>query len=161
MDIEEIIIETLRLAEQMELESDCPPNIYTCLVKEISADTSVFSEIVLTGELCVCAHSEQVATLLFFLLNGIFDHNDNRLEWYTQMLERCVNMDYDDVTAENAVTHWTNYYLEHIIELKEHNITQPIVIYPIIGSEKRGIITLTPSICDIWTLPRIKRQFTE
>lgn len=157
MDIEEIIIETLRIAEQMELEHEGPPNIYTCLVRDDSGSLeSVFAEVVLTGELCVCAANKQVAVLLFFLIQGVFDHGSHRLEWYTRQLERCINLDYDDVTAEDVMKVWTNQY-QSMVEIKEHNIIQPIVVQPM----DRGNVTLTPSICDIWTLPRIRRQFTD
>jgi hypothetical protein len=173
MDIEEIIIEALRLAEQIELEHgpSAPPHIYTCIVKATggtlrATNVGMFSDVVLTGELCVCAHSEQVALLIFFLIHGIFDYGDNRLEWYTQILEGCINIDYDDVTAELVMQSWTKWYYS-VIEIKEHNIAQPIVVYPILcdtaaaGTALRGVVTLTPSICDIWTLPRIRRQFTD
>jgi len=157
MDIEEIIIETLRIAEQMELEHEGPPNIYTCLVRNNSTE-SVFSEVVLTGELCVCAANRQVAVLLFFLIQGVFDHGDHRLEWYTRELERCINLDYDDVTADDVIKLWTDQY-QSTVEIKEHNIIQPIVVQPM--AMDRGNVTLIPSVCDIWTLPRIRRQFTD
>lgn len=165
MDIEEIIIETLRIAEHIELEHEGPPNIYTCLVKtptskvtniDALVGTGVFSEVVLTGELCVCAASHDVAVLLFFLLQGIYDYGEHRLEWYTQELEKCINMEYDDVTPEVAIKLWTEQYNKSA-EVQQHNIVQPIVIKPM----DHSVITLTPSICDIWTLPRIRRQFTE
>lgn len=152
MDIEELIIETLRLCEHIELDHEGPPRIFTCLTDE----TSLFSEVVLTGELCVCAHSRTVAVFLFFLINGIFDHAEHRLEWYTQELEQCINLEYDDITPETAIKLWTEHY-ETTVKVQEHNINQPIIVHPM----ERSIVTLTPSICDIWTLPRIRRQFTD
>lgn len=152
MDIEEIIVETLRLSEQLEMESNNSARLYTCLV---SGD-SFFAETVQLGELCVCACNEQVAVLIFFLLQGIFDHTDNKLEWFTQELESCINLDYDEVTPEVAMKLWTNKYKSQA-QITSHNISQPIVVHPM----DEAVITMTPSICDIWTLPRIYRQFTD
>ena len=151
MDIEELLIETLKVAEMRELHATGPPNIYTCLVPEPIDKDGVFAEIVVTGELCVCAADPQVASLLFFLIQGVFDHTFDRDEWYLEMLSMRVNMEYDDVSAEDALVIWAKLYAEQV-EIKEHNIVQPIIIQPLSKA-------ITPSICDIWTLPRIRRQF--
>jgi hypothetical protein len=154
MDIEELVIETLRLCEHLELEDDEPPNIYTCMAIGSAQDSSAFNDVAATGELCVCAHNPTVATFIFFLMQGVFDHPDDRLEWYTQHLEQC--LEYDEITPEVAIELWTARYAK-VAKITEHNITQPIVTRPMDGAT----VTLTPSICDIWTLPRIRRQFTD
>lgn len=156
MDIEEIIVETLRLSEQLEIDSDNTARLYTCLVPEDRYSDSFFAETVQLGELCVCACNEQVAVLIFFLLQGIFDHTDNKLEWFTQELENCINLDYEDITPEVAMKLWTEKYKTKV-EISSHNISQSIVVHPM----NKAVITMTPSICDIWTLPRIHRQFTD
>lgn len=180
MDIEDIIIEALRFAEQTELQSENQLHIYTCMVKSPGLGGGggggprhgMFSEVALTGDICVCAHEGQVALLLFFLLYGIFDYGDDKLEWYTQTLSDCINrtevscVDADEVTAEIAMKLWNEWY-GNLVEISQHNITQPIIVYPIIShgiagsAPKRGTITFTPSISDIWTLPRVRRQFTD
>lgn len=156
----ELILETLRIAEVKELDYEGPPHIYTCLLKDhdiaSSTASNLFADIVLTGELCVCAGDPQVARLLFFLIQGVFDHQSDKYKWYTEALESRINLEYDDVTPEEALAAWADYY-DSIAEVREHNISQPIVTYPM----ERGMVTLTPSICDIWTLPRIRRQFSE
>ena len=152
MDVEEIIIETLKLVTHIELNHEGPPNIYTCLLRNPESD-SIFNEVVLAGDVCVCAHTSQVATLLFYLMHGIFDHSTNRLKWYTKVLEKVY---YDDITPEVAVEIWTNYY-ESIAEIKKHNITQSIIIYP----TESTIVNMTPGTCDIWTIPRVRRQFND
>jgi hypothetical protein len=150
MDVEEIIIETLKIAEHIELDHDGPPKIYTCCI----SNKSVFSDVVRTGELCICAHSERVATLLFFLLHGIFDqvNLEHRTKWYTEELQQSIDLDYEDITAEIAMGLWIHRF-QSAAEITEHNIVQPIIIS--VGASSRA---LTPSICDIWTLPRIRRQ---
>jgi len=153
MDIDDVVIEALRLAEHIEQDSVDIPHIYTCIVKDTS--NGIFSEVVLTGELAVCAHTRFVAELLFFLLHGIYDFEKKKMEWYNQVLE---TMGSDDITAEEAMNVWLKWY-SGIAEIKEHDITRPIVVRPITSDGLHGTVTLTASMCDIWTLPRIKRQF--
>ena len=155
MDIDDVVIEVLRLAEQIELDSTSVPHIYTCIINPRQGGGGIFSEVVLTGEVCVCAHTRIVAELLFFLLNGIYDFEQGKMEWYNQVLEG-----HDDLTAEDALDLWIKWYTgTGTAEVTEHDITRPIVVQPITCDGLHGMVTLTPSMCDIWTLPRIKRQF--
>jgi hypothetical protein len=153
MDIDELIIATLQIAEEKEIMSQHAPAFYTC---QIRAD-NLFSEIVATGELCVCASSMAVASLVFFLLEGVFDHGDNRQKWYTGQLHKCAEslVDFDgELTAEIAYKVWTSTFHG---QLTEHKMSQPILVHHLPGN----VLSLTPSTCDIWTLPRIRRQFVD
>lgn len=160
MDMDELILEALSLAETHELNCTGSPKIYTCILPTDSPlwdERSIFAEIVMKGEVCVCACDANVASLIYFLMQGVFDHSKDRNAWYLNILSNKFNMQYDDMSAEDAMAIWTNEFEKTCIT--EHNILQPIII----KSEKLNneVIKLTPSICDIWTLPRIRRQFTE
>ena len=153
MDIEELVVATLKIAEQREIEFIGQPRLFTCNDKV--DPKSLFGEIMSTGELCVCANDTNVAALLLFLIKGVFNHGNSRYQWFTQQLQKGVNLEYDDVKAEDALKIWADQMKKDLI-IKKHNITQPIVV-----NNEKITITLTPSTGDIWTLPRIKRQFVD
>jgi hypothetical protein len=165
MDIEELIIEILKIVEQSELQALTDACFYTCL----RDDDDIFTEIIISGELCVYASSIEVATMLFFLLEGIFNHGDDKLRWYTKMMAEAQakeshfdsdfdsDSDYDyesEITPLKAFKLWIQHYKGKITE---HNVLRPIVIHPTASST----ISLKSTTCDIWTLPRIRRQFSE
>ena len=153
MDIEELIVATLKIAEQKELEHMGQPKLYTC--NDLVNPRALFGEIMNTGELCVCANDDKVATYLFYLIKGVFNHGDGRYAWFTKQLNDFVNFEYDDLNPEDAFNLWVREFSK-TIDIKKHNITQPIII-----NNDKHTITLTPSTCDIWTLPRIRRQFVD
>jgi hypothetical protein len=155
MDIEEIILETLKIVEDKEINSQKNPCFYTCILNHDSA----FSDIVESADACVLASNYSIASYLFFLMEGFFDHGNNKAEWYTKCLNEWIRHnapdDFDgEITAEVAYEVWSRNYKGCITE---HHPTQPIIIDPTPNS----VISITPTICDIWTIPRIRRQFTD
>ena len=153
MDIEELMIATLKISEQKELEFMGQPKLYTC--NDLVDPKSLFGEIMNTGELCVCANDDNVATFLLYLIKGVFNHGDSRFDWFTKQLSGCFNFEYDDLNPEDAFNLWVKEFSK-TVSIKKHNITQPIII-----NNGKHTVTLTPSTCDIWTLPRIRRQFVD
>ena len=153
MDIEELVIATLKITEYKEIEFIGQPKLYTC--NDDNEPKGLFGEVMSTGELCVCANDNITALLLLFLLKGIFNKGEDKYKWFTNILLKKINPDYDEIKAEDALKIWTDY-IKTELSIKQHNITQPIII-----NGDNHTITLTPSTCDIWTLPRVKRQFSE
>jgi hypothetical protein len=155
MDIEEIILAVLKIVEDKEINSQRLPCFYTCILNH----NSVFSDIVESGELCVLASNYDVATFLFFLMEGFFDHGSDKGEWYIKHLQEWIKTyktpddDFDgEITPEIAYDVWSTNYKGCITE---HHTSQPLIIDPTPGS----ILSIMPTVCDIWTIPRIKRQF--
>lgn len=156
MDIDELIIATLHIAEEKESTSDKEHAFYTCQVLCPCA-SSAFSDIVSMGDLCICASKTSVATLIFFLLEGIFDHRNNKQEWYTDLLHKGIESMNDstfdgEITENIAYQAWVEQFLRNAKVLR-HNISQHIICL------QSG--NINPSMCDIWTIPRILRQFTD
>lgn len=155
MDIDELILETFKIVEEKEISTSGSPSIYTC----ISSQNNAFSDIVETGDTCVFASSYEVASYLFFLMEGFFNHGSNKGEWYTKCLQEWVRYyreeDFDgEITAEIAFKIWSQNYHGCITD---HRPTHPIIIDP----TPESVVSISPTICDIWTLPRVKRQFTD
>lgn len=158
MDTEELIIAVLKHAETLELESNSSVSLYTCSMNQ----SSIFGEIVETGELCVLASSVEVATVLFFLIQGLFDRKHNP-DYFISVIHEGLDLlrsgelqidgiDDDDITPELAFCLWVHLFQGQVMS---HSVRQPIVIRPLPDS----MIALTPSTCDIWTIPRIRRQY--
>lgn len=160
MDIDELILETLKIIEDREITASNAPCLYTCISGQIDHNNNnVFSDIVETGDTCVFASSYETAACLFFFMEGFFNHGKQKGEWYTKCLHEWVKYYRDDefdgeITADIAFKIWSQNYHGCITE---HQPTQSIIIDPTPNS----VVSISPTICDIWTLPRVRQQFID
>lgn len=164
MDIEELIQGTLKLAEKQEMEATHEPSLYT-----YKLDTnSHFSDMVCYGDISVLASNFEVASLLFFLLEGYYE--DQKWDWYTNKLQEWIvkygdsiqSEEWDgDITCEVAYDLWSKH--SHGI-ITQHNLLAPIRIKHYdrpSHSENSGLdtyVVITPALSEIWTLTRFRRN---
>ena len=162
MDSEELIDAVLNLAEDKEINIRSPPKVY--MYKGDCENDSLFQKVTGLGDLCVLACDENVAAVLLFLMEQFFDDHDT--QWCISRLTRhlselskdqleILGIESDaDITADLAFKVWC-----HITKKKVtgHSMHHPIVLNPV----KDATCMILPSIIDIWTIPRVRRQVTK
>ena len=135
MDAEDLIVDVLRHMEDLEIDAESKPYLYTETVSTFDA-----------GDVCTLASNPDVGKALLVLVRCIYGKKP--LSWCIDQI--ILNFDVDEITTECAFSCWSKLSKE----VSQHSVSAPLLLHP----EPHMVVSQIPSLSDIWTIPRVRHE---